>query len=89
MGTGVPRGVLADVLAGKVRIGCGVADRVELVVSHHDLRGALIGHRFDEPQHFELLRPPVDEIPDEHRGPLGMFVDSVPLAIAHPLEQDA
>lgn len=47
-----------------------------------------VDHAADDVQHLQLFRPPVDQVPDEHRLPtLRRAPATVPLHVAHAGQQ--
>jgi hypothetical protein len=86
---GVLGGVRLQELPAPFGMLCVVSDRVEFVVSHHDLGVAAVNHRSDEFEDTELLVTSVNEVTDEDGLSVWMSVGTGPvvLSVAEGLEK--
>ena len=67
--------VAAEVSARVIGVFRSVGNRVELMISHHNLGAAAVNHRLDEFKGLPLLRPTIDQIANEN-GSVGAVVVS-------------
>ena len=70
----VLRAVLSQILPAAGRVLGGVADRIELVIAHHDLGATGVDHGFHSLEDSQLFRSAVDQVADEDRLSLRVSV---------------
>ena len=79
--------MIAQEFAGVLRVRCHPGDGIEFVIAHDAPGGSRLNHASHEIHGRQLLRPAIDQIPDENRRPPGMPERSRVLTISQMLQQ--